>query len=574
MAIILGICNANDSGAAVIVDGKIVAAANEERFVREKLIQTFPEKAIEFVLEAAGATLADVDWIGCGAWRGIDEVETLPRLLDDVILQMETEDGETRSQIRDRLTVSAKNDRRHRESLLKSIAALDFPRDRVIFCDHHYSHAATAFYCSAFEEAYVYCADGRGDSRSVTLWKGSREKGLEIVDSASELNSPGAFYGIVTKHLGFTPDRHEGKVTGLAARGGPGKALDVLRSTFGFDPAAGSIRAKIGRGYSPFVSSSPPDLAKKLGDEKPEDVAYAAQMVLEETLCSFLMKHVGHLPPGSINLCLAGGCMSNVKLNYELGHLDPVKNTYVFPAMGDGGNALGGAIHVAVDHYGQTRFDLPTVFLGPSYGDQEISALLREQGRRFETHDGDAKIEKAASLLAEGKVLGWFQGGMEYGPRALGARSILSSAENRDINDSLNARLMRTEFMPFAPVTTNLLADRCLRNWAPDHAASRFMTICYDATDELEAQCPGVVHVDGTVRPQVVFAEDNPEYFALINRYEALTGRPALVNTSFNHHEEPIVMTPGDALRSFDRGNVDILVMGDHFLEYSNRSPS
>lgn len=565
--IILGVTNTNDSGAALIVDGQVVAAANEERFVRKKLIRAFPAEAIAWVLHSQGLTPADVDWVGCGCWKGIDQAQTLPLLTRDLISQAPYAAEGSLEQAQNRIRASAERDAGFLAELRHGLAGLGFHPDRVHCCDHHYSHALTAFYPSPFTEALAFVADGRGDFRSVTLWSASRAKGLSLIDAATELTSPGALYGMITKYLGFVPDRHEGKVTGLAAHGQVGPAYDLLRGAFAYDQGLGRIVSRIGHHFRPFVSAEPPGLAPGLAGISREDVAHAVQKLLEEVLCDFLMRHIGDRPPRSVDLCLAGGCMSNVKLNYELASLAPVRGVYVFPQMGDGGNALGGAMSVAVERFGARSFDLPTVYLGPGYDDQEIAAVFKAEGVAYRQVSDAERTRLVAEMVAAGKVVGWYQGRMEYGPRALGSRTILASATDPAINKVLNDRLQRTEFMPFAPVTTNAHAAACFEDWAEDQVSSRFMTICYRATDLLARRCPAVVHVDGTARPQVVFRPHNPAYHDVVEAYVAKTGNPALINTSFNHHEEPILNTPLDAVRSLRKGNVDALMAGNLLVE-------
>jgi carbamoyltransferase len=563
---ILGICNTTDSGAALIVDNKVVAAANEERFTRKKLDRSFPRESINYVLGSQGLRVEDIDWVGCGAWNGVDDKTTLPRLIEDIFYQIDHEQDETRKQLLQRFNITVSRDDVFRQELFSNLIEMGFPEERVICCDHHYSHALTAYYCSPFEEAMVFTADARGDFRSVTLWSASRNNGLQMIDFATELTSPGALYGFVTKYLGFIPDRHEGKVTGLAARGKPSKAYDILKAGFFYDNESGRLRSLIGSHYRPFVSATPPSLSQ-LDQFSREDVAHAVQALLEEALISFLMRHLNAYQEKSVDLCLAGGCMSNVKLNLALSHLKPIRNIYVFPQMGDGGSALGGALNVAVNKGKITYFQMPTVYLGPDYSETAIESALTKHGLAFKKVTPHDKVRTVSELIAQGKIVGWFQGRMEYGPRALGARSILVEAADSAITDVLNARLKRSEFMPFAPVTIQAYASQCFVGWRPDQPAARFMTTCYPCTPLLRKKCPAIVHVDGTARPQVIFREDNPEYHDVIAAYIQRTGNPAIINTSFNHHEEPIVNSPTDAIASLRKGNVDVLAMGNYLVE-------
>jgi carbamoyltransferase len=559
---ILGISNAWDAGAALVVDGEILAAANEERFSRVKLDRCFPERAIDFVLEAAGICAADIDLVATGCWKGVDTAETAPRLAEDVDDQVvrAADPVLTASMIDERLSVSKRRDQEHRGEFLKGVSQLGIGRDRIRFFDHHYSHAVSAWSPSGFDDALVLTADGRGDGRSVTLWRATGQ-GLQLVDMATELVSPGALYGFITSYLGFVPDRHEGKVTGLAAHGQHSGAYDLLAEGFGFSETMGRLTSCIGRSYSPFATADLPDLRQALDCYRREDVAHAVQALIEESLVGFLQNGIERLGIDSTDLCLAGGCMGNVKLNYELSRLDQVADVYVFPHMGDGGLALGGAMAVELEATGG-RVSMPTAYYGPFFTDSEIEAVVSEHGLYYERLEEGAIAGVVADLLAHGKVVGWFQGAMEVGPRALGARSILAAATDKAINDSLNRRLERTEYMPFAPATTADLAADCFVGWHQDHASSQFMTMCYDCTPYLSERCPAVVHVDGTARPQVVIRDHNPRYFDVISAYAELTGNPAIINTSFNHHEEPIVLSPQDAVRSLRDGAVDILVAG------------
>lgn len=562
---ILGVCNANDSGAALIVDGHVVASANEERFSRRKLTSEFPHAAIEYVLAEGGLTIADIDFVGCGAWKGIDTYATLPRLLEDSISISEQSEPAAKA-VKERLAATLRSDLAAKTRFEAGLRALGIASEKVIYCDHHLSHALTAFYPSPFEEAIVLVADGRGDFRSITLWRASRDRGLEILDSSSELASLGAMYGFITKLLGFVPDRHEGKVTGLAAHGKPSLALDRLAKGIAFNSESGRIEPQFGEWYKPFGSAEMPALVELLKEAPREDFAFAAQKLLEDVLRSYLVHHLARLQIEEVNLCLAGGCMANVKLNYELLQVPQVKDIYVAPGMGDGGNALGGAINVAVERDGQNRIEMPTVYLGPQYSQQEIETALSSAGLGFRTVAGEEKTQLAAELINQGKIVGWFQGRMEYGPRALGSRSILASAADSGINASLNERLNRTEFMPFAPATIEKWAPRCFNEWKPEHVSPKFMTVCYTCTEWMAQECPATVHIDNTARPQIVARQDNPEYHDVIEKYSELSGRPALINTSFNHHEEPILRSPEDAIRSFQKNNVDVLIIGDCFV--------
>ena len=563
---ILGLCNANDSGATLIIDNKVVASVNEERFTRQKLTRKFPKNSIEYVLSAGQITLDEVDFFGCGAWNGIDHSKTLPKLVDDILELSQGIEATGRKIISERIRATIKSDNIAKQQLSADLLAYGIPKEKVIYCDHHLSHALSAYYPSPFENAVVLTADGRGDFRSLTIWEANRTSGLHLVDCGTELTSLGTMYGFVTNLLGFTPDRHEGKLTGLAAHGKETEVYHYLKSGIYFCEQSGQIRTNIGEFYKPFQSAKLPIYEALLNRIAPEDFAFAAQSILEETLTKYLDFKLKSLGKESVNLCLSGGCMANVKLNYELMKLSRVNNIYVSPAMGDGGNAMGGAINIATSVFNSKYIEMKNVYLGPSYCSNEIRPVLLANNLTFKELKNEEKIEIAANLLVDNHVIGWFQGRMEYGPRALGNRSILASASNSDTNKILNDKLNRTEFMPFAPVTIDSLAKLCYVEWKPEHECANFMTICYTCTDIMRDLCPAVVHVDSTARPQVIKRLDNEDYYDLVKKYYEICAQPALINTSFNNHEDPIVLSPQDAVNSYKNGNVDFLFIGDFLV--------
>ena len=563
---ILGICNANNSGAALIVDGKVIAAASEERFIRIKQTRDFPENAINYVLKAGNLTLDEVNYIGCGAWAGIDSKETLPSLIREFSTKVKQGDW-VADRAFDRFNATIKFDGEAKTALISGAEKFGISRARIHFCDHHRSHALTAFYPSEFEEAIVLVADGRGDFRAVSIWEASRTDGLKCLHTVSEMNSLGAMYGYITKLLGFIPDRHEGKVTGLSARGEPSEVFELLSNAIRFNKENGEIETVYGDVYLPYMGANLNFLEDMAKTTSKENFAYAAQAVLEKVLSEYLSFYLEKFYKGkAVNLCLSGGCAANVKLNFELSKLSQVKSLYVSPEMGDGGNALGGAIN-CLDNFTSLQWvEMQTVYLGPEFSDDQIVDSLAKASISSKKLVGNSKLEFVADELANGKIIGWFQGRMEYGPRALGARSILASPSVSTINNTLNQRLNRTEFMPFAPVTTDKLASQAFVSWDKSDQAPRFMTTCYECTDLFRNKCPATVHVDNTARPQVISEVHNPEYFNVIELFYQKTGIPSLINTSFNHHEEPIVCSPDDAIRSFLKGNIDILVIGDFIV--------
>ncbi len=435
---------------------------------------------------------------------------------------------------------------------------MGFQRSIISCYDHHLSHAATAFYPSPFEEALIVTVDGRGDFRSASVYVGKRKQELTNLDSTSMFNSLGAFYGFITRFLGFIPDRHEGKITGIAALGDPKACIDVLKEMIDFEN--GKIVASIGKKYNPFLGGKLPYIEEKLALFSKEDVAAGAQALLEDIILKYIRRFLTET--GLKNVALAGGVFGNVKLNEKILEMDLVDNIYVFPSMGDGGNAVGGALIKLYESGREFSYPLKHVYLGPSFSSEKIQKTLEKNRNQVEWFKlEEYTLDKIAEDLVNGLIIGLFTGRMEFGPRALGARSIIARATDQDINDTLNKRLNRTEFMPFAPVTLKSHAKESFIGWQEDHMSAEFMTVCYPCSDEFIKQSPATSHVDKTARPQIIDRENNPLYFDILNRYYKLTGIPTLINTSFNNHEEPMVCSPEDAIRSLLLGNIDYVIM-------------
>jgi carbamoyltransferase len=369
-------------------------------------------------------------------------------------------------------------------------------------------------------------------------------------------HSLGTFYETVTASLGFHPDRHAGKIVGLAAYGDPLVLGPALLSRFDLaTPGAYRIHQNLNVYLSRHLASHFPMV----------EVAAAYQWVLEQVACKVVEHWVKET--GVDAVVLSGGVTANVKMNQRIHEVDGVQRLFVYPNMGDGGCASGIAMHASWN--GGPRESIQSAYLGPCYDEAAIEAALRAKDLAFTRPDNQAA--EVAALIHAGKVVGRFDGRMEYGPRALGNRSILYHAREPEVNQWLNQRLGRTEFMPFAPVTLWEARERCYVGLAGAEHAAEFMTVTFDCTDWMIQSCPAAVHVDGTARPQLIRREANPGYYDILKEYEALSGIPCLINTSFNMHEEPIVCTPADAVRAFLLGNLDALAIGP-FLVQSPRT--
>lgn len=444
----------------------------------------------------------------------------------------------------------------HRRRELGRILAEEFQiAAPVRFIDHHYCHATAAYYSSGFgPDATVLTIDGGGDGISAKAFDvtGGRITELRKVRSFDSL---GAFYSYITQISGFKAGRHEGKITGLAAHGEP-VYVDLLDSLITYRDGGFVNVGNI------FFHSAIEELRKRLpAGWKREDLAASIQLHTERMVKEFArywVRRTGHK-----DVALAGGLFANVRINQEVHELPEVNRCFVHPGMSDCGMGIGAALAAYYDREPRPRTHtrcLDVVFLGPEYSEAEIqSALDTAEVDYGRPEDLEREV---ARLLSQGAVVARFDGRMEYGPRALGNRTILYQPTDPSVNDWLNQALQRTEFMPFAPSVLAEEAERCFENIEGAERTAQFMTITFDSTPWMKENCPGVVHIDGTARPQLVRREDNPKYYRIIQEYYEITGLPVVINTSFNMHEEPIVCSPEDAVRAFQLGHLDYLAIG------------
>ncbi|RMH51635.1 MAG: hypothetical protein D6682_03935 [Zetaproteobacteria bacterium] len=544
----------HNSGAALLDDdGRLIAAVEEERLTRVKMEARYPFRAI--------------DWV-----RGFGEdeetpvaVARLPRieLVGDVWRNMRywaahSEPGRQRLHFFGAMVsfpINALAEKLAGKGALPD--ALRRRRRRNI--RHHRAHAAGAYHCCPWpdEPVLVLTLDGSGDADCGTVWIGEKGRMRQLLAIPAP-HSIGGVYTAFTRHLGFRPTRHEGKVLGLAAYGDPEPFADRLRRHIRLDPDHPRLDTPLAQlAYQRF---SPPIAARLAEGLDREQIAAGLQAVTEETVLHFVRQWVEQT--GVRKLAVAGGVFANVKLNQRILACDEVENFYVFPNMGDGGLAAGAALAACADsHGGLAPRLLESLYLGPEITREEAEAALHAAGVAFDRPDSLAQT--TARMLAEGKVVARAAGRMEFGPRALGNRTIFASCHDPAINRWLNDRLGRTEFMPFAPIVMEEYARDYFPDWRPEHVAARFMTITYDASERARREIPAAIHVDGTARPQVLRRQDNPEVHAILAAYHERTGIPALINTSFNMHEEPIVCRAADAVRAFRLGHLDALICAD-----------
>ena len=565
----------HDTGLGLIEPGgRILAAHCEERFSRVKMDGGFPFRAFEALRRIIPFSPSDLSCVAVPFMSPAQKVSECGRLavaalrdprgglrhLRDRLDQDQFQKGMARigayayeDDYRRQLLEVRDGDGRPRlagwREFLDNCGLGKVP---VVHVDHHAAHAAGAYYTSGWDEALLITCDGVGALKSGIVAVG-RAGRLRVLARTFYPHSPGQFWEAVTAICGFHHMKHGGKITGLAAHGNSEAACyQVMREALGL--VGLTIRSAV----------DPVRMAQELREAPREDIAATAQRRLEEVVVELVRRAVRST--GVRRVALAGGVFANVRLNQAIGDAEEVEEVYVYPAMGDEGLGLGAALYAAGARGRLLPVQLTDLYLGPGYSESEIEAALRETGFPYTRH-GEAELaDLAAARLARGEVIGLFRGRMEFGPRALGHRSILHQTTDARAIDWLNKRLARTEFMPFAPVTLDEHAARCYEGISRRRSAARFMTVTVPVTDWMRRVSPGVVHLDGSARPQLITRDAEPFYSDVLSRYAARTGIPSLINTSFNIHEEPIVCDPRDALRAFRLGRLDSMVIGSFLV--------
>lgn len=549
----------HDSACCLLQDGRLVAAVQEERFSRIKNDKSFPRRAFRSCLEQTGLTIADVDCIafyedpclkfGRQIWMGLVPGISTKR----------------RESILDRFAKSQP------QQVIRRLFGYDGPVEIV---DHHLSHAASSYYFSGFDEAAILTVDGVGDWPTTTYGygKGAQIERFEQVDFPDSL---GFFYSAITGYLGFEVNEGEYKVMGLAPYGEPvyvDQIQQLLELTSG-----GQYRLNMK--YFAFLTEDSmytPELCALLGEpaREPEsellqfhmDVAKSVQVVLEEAMLQKI-KYLHEKAP-SENLCMAGGVALNVVANSRCLQEGPFKRLFVQPAAGDAGGSVGAAAvaHVRLTGQAPPRKKLNHVYLGPANSSAEAYQLLKTTSAKYQDFRGDEEglLRYVVDRLVEGKVIGWSHGRMEFGPRSLGARSILADPRRPEMRDRINALVkMRESFRPFAPA---VLESEAAEHFDLDHSSPFMLETCQVISPiDLSA----ITHIDGSARVQTVTPETNPRFAALLQEFYRRTGCPILLNTSFNVRGEPIVCTTYDAIMCFVRSQIDLLIIEDFALERS-----
>lgn len=557
---ILGIsCYYHDAGAVLLKDGEIVFAAQEERYTRKKHDDRFPQEVIARALSHAGITIDDIAAVG---FYEKPFLKFFDRILHTYF---KTWPRGYRQYLR------AMHDWMHEKLWTPQNIQKELNyAGPIYYVSHHESHAASSFYCSGYEDSAVVTVDGVGEWATATIGKGSGTD-LNLMKELHYPHSLGLLYSAVTYYLGFKVNSAEYKVMGLAPYGEP-TYLDKMRELIDVKPD-GSFRLKmqyfnyesgltmITRRFEKLFGQARRDPESEL-TQFHKDMARSVQALTEEIMLA-IVRHAVDLT-GSRNLCLAGGVALNCVANGKILKEGIVDDIFVQPASGDAGGALGVALavwHRVFD--GARRSKLEQVYYGTAYGDNEIEEALQEHNLVFERFSDADLISEVSGLLEGHNVIGWFQGRMEYGPRALGNRSIIADARNHENWKKVNLKIkFREDFRPFAPT---VLEERNSDYFDLD-VPSPYMLLVAPVHEDKRAEIPAVTHVDGTARIQTINRNQNQRYYDLIKAFEQRTGCGVIINTSFNVRGEPIVESPADAINCFLHTEMDYLVLGNYLV--------
>jgi carbamoyltransferase len=599
---ILGVsCYYHDSAAALLQDGMLVAAADEERFSRKKHDNGFPKHAIEFCLRQAGIGGADLDYVVFYEKPLVKFERILMTTLGTFPLSYPVFRESMVAWFNEKLWVKSKLQ-----------TEIGISPDRILFAEHHASHAASALYSSPFGEAAILTVDGVGEWATATvghgtaIWPGESGDGgsgrerndIELLYEARFPHSIGLLYSAFTAFLGFKVNNGEYKVMGMAPYGTPRYVDDVYRlievgtdgsfclnmdyfcfhhsarRTFNrrFIEVFGEPRTPESEFFT--LTTHPnrdhPEWSEAIAEKNQHyaDVAASIQRVTEETLLK--MARYAHEQTGCKNLVMAGGVALNSVANGRIIRETPFENVYIQPAAGDAGGALGAALYVYHILLGKPRkFVMEHAYWGAAYSEQEMLAAIQDNGYAYERLDDEAITDRAVDYLTEGKVIGWYRGRFEWGPRALGNRSILADPRKGEMKQIVNTKIkFREPFRPFAPVVLEERAGEYFHMSGSDHLyPPRFMLMVTAVHEDKQEQIQAVCHQGGTGRLQTIRHEWNPAYYDVVAKFGQATGIPVLLNTSYNLRGEPIVNTPQNALRTFRESGLDALAMGPYLVK-------
>jgi carbamoyltransferase len=540
-----------NSGAALFINGNLMSAVEEERLSRIKLTHEFPEMSISMVLRENDLHPSQINLVLLSSYITPNFIsmvmhkyylkkrnDVFSPLLNLVMAE----------QLFMRKTGLIKLEANLVRRIVKNKLSKLGITAPIKMVDHHLCHSYSAYASAPFDDCLVVTMDAMGDGISSQISFG-KEGRVTPIYQVSGFNAPAFIYSQITVLLGFKSERHEGKITGLAAHGNPHSCDKNFRQLMDFQNGSFKVFKPLRKDHTIY---------KEILKYSREDIAASLQYVFEDIITKYVRHYA--IKTKKTRIALSGGVFANVKVNQKIAELESVSAVFVYPNMGDGGNMIG-AFYA---YQKSVQRPINDVYYGPSFSNVDIKKVLDSLNLIYRYYPDIEK--KTAELLSEGKVLANFKGRMEFGPRALGNRSILYRPDDPSVNTWLNKKLSRTEFMPFAPATLYEDAEKYYNVIEGTKTSAQFMTITYECTPLSQRQQPAVVHLDNTARPQLVREDVNPSFHRIINQFKELTGIGSIINTSFNMHEEPIVCSPKEAILAFHQTKLDALILENYLI--------
>jgi len=560
---ILGLSTGHDSGASLVENGTLIAAINEERLSRQKLHIGFPTESIDKVLEISKLKISEIDYIAIEGKKidpqNFGEEFLFKNTNKKILGYLNIDRFILGTEIGIKFTRFILNFVNHiRKKKIKKYFIKKGFKGNFKLIEHHLAHAASAYYSQEKDAGLSITMDAGGEGYCSHIYI-SNNNNLKLVHKITSYHSLAIYYAYITKILGFTPLRHEGKILGLSAAGDSKKVEGILKKYIYFDEKKIKF-INLGGYYSKVYSK----LKNELKNFKKVDVAAGIQIYTEKLMVKYISTVIKKFSLNKkVNVFLAGGLFANIKINQKIAELDNVSSCYIFPNMGDGGLSAGCALNVFYEKNPNFVKKRQSMFLGSSYNIKTENFSLRSNHKEIKV---DNIYEFIGNQLNKNKIFGIFNNAMEYGPRALGNRSIICSPKNKSINEILNHKLKRSDFMPFAPC---VLAEdfRDFFDTKLNIDDFEFMTFTCTTKKICEELVPAIVHIDKSARPQAVFKDKNNFLHKILVEFKKVSGVGMLVNTSFNVHEEPIVETYQDAIKSFEMSNLDFLVIDKKIIK-------
>ena len=595
---VLGINYGHDSSACLIQNGELMAAVEEEKLSRKKSELGYPEKAIQYLFKKFGLTESDIDAVAFGglSYNLYSQHDIKHRFFRKKIQRY----WDLAYRIGAFFHVLKQNvGEQNKTFFIEQVKQKGFKKAQILFYKHHLAHAASAYYHAPFKADLVVTCDGHGDGEAFNFYLPNVHHNLSLIVENDYTTSIGQLYSCVTSFFGFKPNRHEGKIMGLAAYGKATDLVQKMNALFFYENNALKrfpnqsfeekyqlankeglilLRKKMsfkglnstGADYALNSILLTDWLKKNTAEYSREDVTFALQKNTERVVLKEIQRVLqAKFKEKRVKLALSGGVFANVRLNQLLRELPNVDNIFIQPAMSDAGLSLGAAVLGERETSKKNAFyPMSDAYLGVDFSN-EISIFIELLEKKY-SHLTVVKSANPAEIIAQflmdDKIVGFYASRMEWGPRALGRRSIIANPFRKEVNTELNRRLNRTEFMPFAPSILDYKAAEYLINFDENCPASDYMTLTYDVKSAYHEQLQAVVHVDGTCRPHIVKKENNAYYYAVLEAFYAKSGCGAIVNTSFNTHEEPIVATPQNAMNALLEKRIDILVLENYII--------